>query len=67
MNFLKYLKDKLYMIILTSISFLIITLTLLAFKVDKSVIIAIFLILFVLFSIIFLTEYLERKNFIQSF
>lgn len=63
MNFLKYLKDKLYMIILTSISFLIITLTLLAFKVDKSVIIAIFLILFVLFSIIFLTEYFRKKRF----
>lgn len=63
MKLIDYLKDKLYMIILTSISYFIIVLTLLAFKIDKSVIIAVISILLALFITICLTEYFRKKRF----
>lgn len=63
MKFKKYLKDKLYAIILFIISYLIILLIFLAFKIPQEVIIAISLILMLFFFLLLLIDYLRKKRF----
>ncbi len=63
MKFKSYLKDKLYSIIITLFSYFIIILILLAYKLDKSLIIAITIILFVTYIILFLTDYFRKQKF----
>ncbi len=58
-----YIKDKIYSIIISSFTYIIIILLLLAFKTDKSLIIAITIILFITYIIIFIIDYLRKKNF----
>ena len=63
MKLKKYLKDKLYAIILFIISYLIILLIFLAFKIPQEVIIAISLILMLFFFLLLLIDYLRKKIF----
>lgn len=63
MNFTRYLKDKLYAIVLTLFAFIIILLIFLAFKIDTGVILAIFFILCVLFILLILIDYFRKKRF----
>ena len=63
MKFNKYLKDKLYSVILSSSCYIITLLILLAFKVDKSAIIAITTIFITLFSSLLIIDYLRKKKF----
>lgn len=63
MKLKKYLKDKLYAIILFIISYLIILLIFLAFKIPQEVIIAISLILMLFFFLLLLIDYLRKKRF----
>lgn len=63
MSFSKYLKDKLYAIILTTIAFGILLLIFFAFKVDNGVIIASSFVLIILFISLFLIGYLRKKRF----
>lgn len=63
MNFTRYLKDKLYAIVLTLFAFIIILLIFFAFKIDTGVILAIFFILCVLFILLILIDYFRKKRF----
>ena len=63
MNFTRYLKDKLYAIVLTLFAFIIILLIFFAFKIDSGVILAIFFILGVLFILLILIDYFRKKRF----
>lgn len=63
MSFLKYLKDKLFVILTFLFSYIIILLMLIAFKIDYSLIIAITIVLFLMILIIILTDYFRKKVF----
>lgn len=63
MNFSKYLGDKLYVIILSLIDYVILLLIFFAFKVDSGVIIASSFVLGTLFISLFLIDYLRKKKF----
>ena len=66
MKLSKYLKDKIYTVIIFGISYLIILLLLYAFKVDNSLILVISIILFLAYLLIFTIDYLRKKNFYSS-
>ncbi len=66
MSFLKYLKDKLFIILTFLFSYIIILLMLVAFKVDYSLIIAITIVLFLMILIIILEGYFRKKGFYNS-
>lgn len=63
MSFLKYLKDKLFIILTFLFSYIIILLMLIAFKIDHSLIIAITIVLFLMILIIILEGYFRKKGF----
>lgn len=63
MSFSRYLKDKLYAIILSLIDFGILLLIFFAYKVDNGVIVASFFTLIVLFISLFLIDYFRKKKF----
>lgn len=63
MKFTKYLKDRLYEIIITAFAYIIILLIFLAFKVDRGVIWATFFILFALFISLFCIDYFRKRGF----
>lgn len=63
MKLRKYLKDKLYNVLLFIISYGIILLIFFAFKVEKEVIISISFIFIVFFLLLFLIDYLRKKAF----
>ncbi len=66
MSFLKYLKDKLFVILTFLFSYIIILLMLVAFKIDYSLIIAITIVLFLMILIIILTDYFRKKGFYNT-
>ena len=63
MKLKKYLQDKLYVIGISSLSLILILLMLLAFKVDKQLIVAISIILVFTLVILLLIDYFRKKNF----
>ncbi len=63
MKFNEYLKDKLYVIIFSLISYFIILLILLAFKTKSEVIISITIILFITFISLLLIDYFRKQKF----
>ncbi len=63
MKFGHFLKDRLYSIIIALFCYFIIFLILLAYKSDKTVIIAITIILFVTYILLFLADYLRKQKF----
>ena len=63
MKFSKYLRDKLYAIVLSLIALGILLLIFFAFKVDSGVIIASLFVLLTLFISLFLIDYLRKKKF----
>ena len=63
MSINKYLKDKLYSIILFIIIYLIILLIFFAFKIIKEVIISVSIILVFLFLLLLTIDYLRKKKF----
>lgn len=63
MRFSKYLRDKLYAIVLSLIAFGILLLIFFAFKVDNGVIMASLFVLGTLFISLFLIDYLRKKKF----
>ena len=63
MMFSKYLRDKLYAIVLSLIAFGILLLIFFAFKVDNGVIMASLFVLGTLFISLFLIDYLRKKKF----
>ena len=63
MKFNSFLKDRLYSIVTALFSYFIILLVLLAFKSDKSIIIAITIILLVTYILLFLTDFFRKKKF----
>ena len=63
MKLKKYLQDKLYVIGIFSLSLILILLMLLAFKVDKQLIVAISIILVFTLVILLLIDYFRKKNF----
>lgn len=66
MSFLKYLKDKLFIILTFLFSYIIILLMLVAFKIDYSLIIAITIVLFLMILIIILEGYFRKKGFYNT-
>ena len=66
MSFLKYLKDKLFVILTFLFSYIIILLMLIAFKIDYSLIIAITIVLFLMILIIILEGYFRKKGFYNT-
>lgn len=63
MSFKKYLKDKLYAIILTLFAFVIVLFIFFAFKVDKGVITATYFVLGLLFISLLLVDYFRKRRF----
>lgn len=63
MSFFKYLKDKLFLILLFLFSYLIILLMLLAFKVDYSLVLAITFVMFLFIVTVILIDYFRKKSF----
>ncbi len=63
MKLKSYLKDKLYSIAISLFSYFIILLILLAFKSDKSQMLAITIILFTTYILLFLIDYFRKKKF----
>lgn len=63
MKLSKYLKDKIFEILLFTFTYLIIFLLLLAFKSKKELIISIMLIILMLFILLLLINYFRKKNF----
>ena len=63
MKFNSFLKDRLYSIVTALFSYFIILLVLLAFKSDKSIIIAITIILLVTYILLFLTDFFRKQKF----
>ncbi len=63
MKFNSFLKDRLYSIVIALFCYFIILLILLAYKSDKSIIIAITIILFVTYIILFLVDFLRKQKF----
>ncbi len=66
MSFLKYLKDKLFVILTFLFSYIIILLMLIAFKIDYSLIIAITIVLFLMILIIILEGYFRKRSFYNT-
>ena len=66
MSFLKYLKDKLFIILTFLFSYIIILLMLFAFKIDYSLIIAITIVLFLMILIIILEGYFRKRSFYNT-
>lgn len=58
-----YLRDKLYSIILSSICYVIILLIFFAFKIDKSVIVAVSIIFIICLSMLLVIDYLRKQKF----
>ena len=63
MKFSKYLKDKLYVFLISGVCYGIILLIFFAFKIDKEVIIATSFIFAICISLLFLIDYLRKKKF----
>lgn len=63
MRFSKYLKDKLYAIVLIFSALTILLLIFLAFKIDSQVIFSSFIVLIVLFILLFFIDYFRKKKF----
>ncbi len=63
MKFNSFLKDRLYSFVTALFSYFIILLVLLAFKSDKSIIIAITIILLVTYILLFLTDFFRKQKF----
>ena len=63
MKFNSFLKDRLYSIVTALFCYFIILLVLLAFKSDKSIIIAITIILLVTYILLFLTDFFRKQKF----
>ena len=63
MKFNSFLKDRLYSIVTALFSYFIILLVLLAFKSDKSIIIAITIILLVTYILLLLTDFFRKQKF----
>ena len=63
MKFNSFLKDRLYSIVTALFSYFIILLVLLAFKSEKSIIIAITIILLVTYILLFLTDFFRKQKF----
>lgn len=63
MKFNSFLKDRLYSIVTALFSYFIILLVLLAFKSDKSIIIAITIILLLTYILLFLTDFFRKQKF----
>lgn len=66
MSFLKYLKDKLFVILTFLFSYIIILLMIIAFKIDYSLIIAITIVLFLMILIIILEGYFRKRSFYNT-
>ncbi len=66
MSFLKYLKDKLFVILTFLFSYIVILLMLIAFKIDYSLIIAITIVLFLMILIIILEGYFRKRSFYNT-
>lgn len=63
MRFSRYLKDKLYAIVLIFSALTILLLIFLAFKIDSQVIFSSFIVLIVLFILLFFIDYFRKKKF----
>ncbi len=63
MKFNNYLKDRFYSITIALFCYFIILLVLLAYKSDKSIIIAITIVLLVTYIILFLVDFLRKQKF----
>ena len=63
MNFIKYLKDKMYAIILSLVSYGITLLIFFAFKIDTGVIISSSIIFIMCFLLLLLIHYFRKKKF----
>lgn len=63
MKFNSFLKDRLYSIVTALFCYFIILLVLLAYKSDKSIIIAITIILLVTYILLFLTDFFRKQKF----
>ena len=63
MKFSKYLKDKLYVFLISGVCYGIILLIFFAFKIDKEVISATSFIFAICISLLFLIDYLRKKKF----
>ena len=63
MKFTSFLKDRFYSIIIALFCYFIILLALLAYKSDKSLIVAITIILFATYIILFLADFLRKQKF----
>ena len=63
MKFKNYLKDKLYFIIISLISYFLIFLLLLSFKVDKSLIVVVSILLLVTYSLLLLIDYFRKQKY----
>ena len=66
MKLKNYLKDKLYVIVLFLISYLLILLMLLAFSAEGSLIIAISIVMFCFFVSIIMIDYLRKRAFYNN-
>lgn len=63
MRFICYLKDKFYSLIIFLLSYILILLMLLAFKIERSLIVAITLILIVCYILLIIIDYYRKKAF----
>lgn len=63
MKLSKYIIDKMYAVIIYGVSYLIILLMLLAFKVDKPLIIAISIVMLITMMMIFIIDFVRKKKF----
>ena len=63
MKFNSFLKDRLYSIVTALFCYFIILLVLLAYKSDKSIVIAITIILLVTYILLFLTDFFRKQKF----
>ncbi len=63
MSLKKFLNDKLYLIIIFLVIYIVLLLMFLAFKIDKSLILVTSVILFVFIIVILSIEYFRRKDF----
>lgn len=63
MRFMSYLKDRFYAIIISLFSYFIILLILLAFKVDRALLVAVTLIFFMAYIILLFIDYFRKHKF----
>lgn len=66
MKLRKYIKDKIYGVILLIIFYIILLLMLIAFKTQTSLIIAIFILLLLLLLLIIIPDYYKKKTFYNN-